>query len=137
MTAVGWVERSDTYQCRWLWRWVSLRSTHPTKQLLFHAGFMWRELVDRRAELAGHHHLVVFHHLSAVFRRKAFQHGRHRLARAGALRAQRQRREDAYAAFVKQPVQQALARQIGIDQLDILDGADQRLALDPGIILGN
>src|SRR6476619_5394662 len=28
---VGWVERSDTHQ-RWCaWRWVSLRSTHPTK----------------------------------------------------------------------------------------------------------
>ena len=27
---VGWVERSDTHQCRWVWRWVSLRSTHPT-----------------------------------------------------------------------------------------------------------
>src|SRR5882672_3935925 len=28
---VGWVERSDTHQCRCVWRWVSLRSTHPTK----------------------------------------------------------------------------------------------------------
>ena len=28
---VGWVERSDTHQCRNTWRWVSLRSTHPTK----------------------------------------------------------------------------------------------------------
>src|SRR5206468_12512113 len=27
---VGWVERSDTHQCRWVWRRVSLRSTHPT-----------------------------------------------------------------------------------------------------------
>ena len=30
--AVGWVERSDTHQCRCVWRWVSLRSTHPTKK---------------------------------------------------------------------------------------------------------
>ena len=28
---VGWVERSDTHRCtRAAWRWVSLRSTHPT-----------------------------------------------------------------------------------------------------------
>ena len=27
---VGWVERSDTHQGRWVERWVSLRSTHPT-----------------------------------------------------------------------------------------------------------
>ena len=32
VSAVGWVERSDTHQCRWVWRWVSLRSTHPTKR---------------------------------------------------------------------------------------------------------
>src|SRR5882724_7879979 len=30
---VGWVERSDTHQSRCEWRWVSLRSTHPTEQL--------------------------------------------------------------------------------------------------------
>ena len=29
--SVGWVERSDTHRCRCVWRWVSLRSTHPTK----------------------------------------------------------------------------------------------------------
>src|SRR5437764_10017688 len=28
---VGWMERSDTHQRRCVWRWVSLRSTHPTK----------------------------------------------------------------------------------------------------------
>ena len=28
---VGWVERSDTHQRRCVWRWVSLRSTHPTR----------------------------------------------------------------------------------------------------------
>ena len=27
---VGWVERSDTHQLWCAWRWVSLRSTHPT-----------------------------------------------------------------------------------------------------------
>src|SRR5437764_14218893 len=27
---VGWVERSDTHQRSYVWRWVSLRSTHPT-----------------------------------------------------------------------------------------------------------
>jgi hypothetical protein len=27
----GWVERSETHQCRRSWRWVSLRSTHPTQ----------------------------------------------------------------------------------------------------------
>jgi hypothetical protein len=27
---VGWAERSDTHQRRCVWRWVSLRSTHPT-----------------------------------------------------------------------------------------------------------
>ena len=27
---VGWVERSETHQGHRLWRWVSLRSTHPT-----------------------------------------------------------------------------------------------------------
>jgi hypothetical protein len=53
------------------------------------------------------------------------------------LRAQRQRLKHAHAAFVKQPIQQAFARQIRIDQLDILDGADQRLALDPGVVLGD
>ncbi len=31
VTPVGWVERSDTHQCRRLWRWVSLHSAHPTK----------------------------------------------------------------------------------------------------------
>src|SRR6266545_2413608 len=31
---VGWVERSDTHQRRCVWRWVSLRSTHPTKTRL-------------------------------------------------------------------------------------------------------
>jgi len=33
---VGWVERSDTHQCRHVWRWVSLRSTHPTPPLCHH-----------------------------------------------------------------------------------------------------
>jgi hypothetical protein len=27
----GWVERSETHQCRRVWRWVSLRSTHPAR----------------------------------------------------------------------------------------------------------
>ena len=31
VTPVGWVERSDTHQCRCVWRWVSRRSTHPTQ----------------------------------------------------------------------------------------------------------
>ena len=31
VTPVGWVERSVTHQRRCVWRWVSLRSTHPTK----------------------------------------------------------------------------------------------------------
>jgi hypothetical protein len=31
---VGWVERSDTHRCRCVWRWVSLRSTHPTQTQL-------------------------------------------------------------------------------------------------------
>jgi N-dimethylarginine dimethylaminohydrolase len=26
---IGWAERSDTHQCRWMRRWLSLRSTHP------------------------------------------------------------------------------------------------------------
>src|SRR5262245_7934670 len=79
------------------------------RSLLFHARFMRGELVDRRAELAGHHHLVVLDHLGAVFRREAFQHRGDRIARAGALRAQGERREHAHAALVKQPVQQAFA----------------------------
>ena len=50
---------------------------------------------------------------------------------------QRERLEHADAALMEQAVKQPLAGQIRIDQLDILDGRDQRLALDPGIILGN
>ena len=30
LLVVGWVERSDTHRRRCTWRWVSLRSTHPT-----------------------------------------------------------------------------------------------------------
>src|SRR5437016_5549062 len=65
---------------------------------LFHTRLVRRELVDRRAELAGHHHLVVLDHFRTVLGRKVFQHRRDRIARAGALRAERQRREDADAA---------------------------------------
>ena len=44
--------------------------------------------------------------------------------------------EDAHAALVEQAIEQALAGDGGIDQLVILDGLDQRLGLDPGIVLG-
>ena len=50
------------------------------------------------------------------------------------MRAQRQRVKHADAALVEQPVQQPLARKIGVDQFDILDGRDQRLAFDPGVV---
>jgi hypothetical protein len=46
------------------------------------------------------------------------------------LRAQRQRRKYPPAALVKQAIQEPLAGQIGIDQFDILNGCDQRLAFD-------
>ena len=53
------------------------------------------------------------------------------------MRAEPQRLKHANAALVKQPVQQPLARQVWIDQLDILDGRDQGLAFDPGVVLGD
>ena len=45
------------------------------------------------------------------------------------------RLEDAHAALVEQPVEQALARQRRVDQFVILDRLDQRPGLDPGIVL--
>ena len=96
-----------------------------------------RELVHRRAELAGDDDLAVLDHVGAVVRREAFQHRRHRIARAGAARLQRQRLEHAHAALVEQAIEQPLAGEIGIDQFDVLDGRDQRLALDPGVVLGD
>ena len=42
----------------------------PGQSRLFHAGFLRREFVDRAAELAGHDHLAVLHHVGAVFAAK-------------------------------------------------------------------
>ena len=53
------------------------------------------------------------------------------VARAGALAATSACCEDPHAALVEQPVEQPLARDRGIDQLDVLDGRDQRAALRP------
>jgi hypothetical protein len=50
------------------------------------------------------------------------------------LRAQAELREHPHAAFVEQTIQQPLAGQIRIDQFDVFDGRDQRLAFDPGVV---
>src|SRR5260370_14147941 len=60
---------------------------------LLHARFIRRELVDRAAELAGHHHLAVLDHIGAVAGCEACEHRGDGVARARALRAQPQRRE--------------------------------------------
>ena len=50
------------------------------------------------------------------------------------MRAQRQRREHPHAALVKQAIKQTFAGQLRIDQLDVFDGCDHRLAFDPRIV---
>ncbi len=51
------------------------------------------------------------------------------------MRLDRHRLEYAHPALVEEPPQQPLARERGVEQLVILDGLDQRLRLDPGIVL--
>jgi hypothetical protein len=53
------------------------------------------------------------------------------------LPGHRLRAEYAHARLIEQPIEQPLARQRRIEQLVILDGRDQRLRLDPGIVLGH
>ena len=71
----------------------------------------------------------------AVVLRKALEHGLDAVARARALRAHLAGAEHAHARLVKQPIDQPLAGDIRIDQLDILDGLEQGAALHPGVVL--
>ena len=97
--------------------------------------FFRREYIGGTAEFAGHGDPAVLDHIVAIGLREAFEHVLDVVARARALRIDRGVAEDAHAAFVKQPVSQPLARKIGIEQFEIVDGVDQRAALDPGFIL--
>ena len=45
--------------------------------------------------------------------------------------------EHPHAALVEQPIDQPLAGQRRVDQLEVLDGFDQRPPFDPGVVLGN
>ena len=47
----------------------------------------------------------------------------------------RLRLEHAHAALVEEAVEQALARKLRVDQLVVLDRVDERLRLDPGVVL--
>ena len=65
------------------------------------------------------------------------QHGLDAVTRAGALRRDRHALEHAHAALVEQPIDQPLARQRWIEQLEVLDGLDHGAAFDPGVVLGD
>src|SRR5216684_3850917 len=93
------------------------------------------EHVGRVAELAGHRDLAVLDHVVAVVLRKAAQHPFDPRPRARALRVQVPAAEHPYPALVEQPVEQLLGRDLRIEQLDVLDGGDERAPLDPGIVL--
>ena len=49
----------------------------------------------------------------------------------------RRRREDAHAALVEQAIEQTLDGNRGVDQFVVLDGLDEALRLDPGIVLAH
>src|SRR5271169_498617 len=106
-------------------------------RLFLNDDFIRREHIGRAAKLAGDGDLAVLDHVVAIFLRKAVQHVFDAVARARALRADRRCTEDAHAAFVEQPVSQPLARQIRIEQLDVVHGLDQGTSFDPGVVLGN
>ena len=71
----------------------------------------------------------------AIVLREAPQHRLDAVARARALRHDRHAVEHAHAALVEQPIDQPLARHRRIEQFEVLDGLDQRAALDPGVVL--
>ena len=98
--------------------------------------FVRGEHVGRTAEFAGYGDLAVLDHVVAVFLRETLQHGLDALARARALRVHRRGSEHADTAFVEETVGQSLARQRRIDQFDVVNGSNQRTALDPGVVLG-
>src|SRR6186997_2867331 len=93
------------------------------------------ELVFRAAELAGDGDAAVLGRVGDLLRGEAAEHLADPLARARALVADRGGAEDAHAAFVEEPVEEALDRHCRIDELVVLDRADQRLRLAPSVVL--
>ena len=73
----------------------------------------------------------------AVVLREVPKHVGNARARARAWGGKRPALINPHAALVKQPEQQPLTGQIGIDQFDILDGAEQRAAFGPGVVVRN
>src|SRR3569623_2028162 len=110
-----------------------IRFWPPTTALLrLGADLAGREVVADAAELAGDLDLAVLDHVVAVVLREALEHGLDRFARARALRPDIARLEHAHARLVEQAIDQPLARQRRVDQLDILDRRDQRPPFRPG-----
>src|SRR5262245_31604121 len=95
-----------------------------------------REYIGRIAEFAGDRDLAVLDHVIAVVLGKAAQHAFHPFARARALGVQVAAAEYPHAALVKEPVEQLLGRDVGIEQLQVLDRRHERAAFDPGVVLG-
>src|SRR6185369_7182306 len=98
------------------------------------ANTIWLELIVRAAKLASYRNLAVLHHVVAVVLREAPQHGLDAVARARALRHDRHALKHAYAALVKQAINQPLARQRRIEQLQVFDGLDSRTAPQPSLV---
>ena len=73
--AIRWWQRPDTASGACRRRPPFARAPRPRINShyarLLHARFVRRELIDRRAELAGHHHLAVLDHVGAVVGREA------------------------------------------------------------------
>src|SRR5215475_9806592 len=92
------------------------------------------EHVARVAELAGDRDHAVLDHVVAVVGRETLQHAADVVARARTFGVDQRVAEHAHAALVEQPIEQTLARQRRIDQLDVVDGGDQRSAFDPSFV---
>src|SRR5690606_4526291 len=93
------------------------------------------EAVALAAELARHGNLIAFRAFGNLLRGEGRQQPGDLLARARALVADGRRFKDADALLVEQAIEQALDRYRRIGQLVVLDGAGERLRLNPGIVL--
>jgi len=87
------------------------------------------------AEFARHRDHSILNHVIAIIPREAAEHCSHVIARAGAFGVQGSASEHTHTALVEKSIKQPLAGQVLIDELDIVDGRNQRASLNPSFVL--